>query len=334
MKKVVAAILCIVLAMSMLTGCQRGSGDTQTTKAPENGTTGSQNEGTTGAEESTAAKEIAVDHFAGTTIKVVVVKKNGDSCTDWNEKEIFKLAEEATGIHVEWEVIDPGVSKDKIAVMLMDKEQPDLYLGALDEATLSANLDLFYDLSEEGLLETYAPTIVDLYDSNKYAWNSIKWEDGSIRSLLTSGMSDADTYQSPLIINTEWLQKIGKEIPTTADELYEVLVAFRDGDMDGDGDTKDEIPLSFCNGFWDGDLLMHANAFGIASNEGWEAKDHYKALKDGKVISTVDKENYRAFLEFYHKLYAEGLLDAEGFSQTSDQYTTKRKEAQIGVLVS
>ena len=328
--KIVAVMLSAVMAVSVLAGCGQEN-------TPASSTESNQSEvstASTDAVEETEPKEIAVDHFAGTTIKIAVVKKENDTCNDWNEKEIFKLAEEATGIHVEWTLIDAGVSADKVAVMLMGDDQPDVYLGALDENTLSANLDLFYDLSEEGLLETYAPKVVEIYDANPYAWDAVKWQDGSIRTLLTGAMTDADTFSSPLIINTEWLKKIGKEIPKTADELYEVLVAFRDGDMDGDGDTTDEIPLSFCSGFWDGDIMMHANPFGIASNNTEVAEDHYKSIKDGKVVSTVDTDNYRAFLEFYHKLYAEGLLDVEGFSQTADQYKAKRKELSIGVLVA
>jgi len=330
--KVVAAILCIALLASLMTGCQPGTGNVETTKAPAKESTESQDVETT--ESGTEAKEIAVDHFAGTTIKIVVVKKAKDTCTDWNEKEIFKLAEAATGIHVEWTVIDPSVSKDRIAVMLMGDDQPDVYLGALDENTLSANLDLFYDLSEEGLLETYAPKIVEDYNSVEGAWSAIKWMDGSIRSLLTGTMvsSVGDYITSPLTINTEWLNKIGKTIPTTADELYEVLVAFRDGDMDGDGNPNNEIPMSFCNNFWQSNFMLLANPFGIGGNSSWEPQYSYKNIKDGKVVSTVDTDNYRAFLEFYHKLYAEGLLDVEGFSQTSDQYVAKMNERVVGVM--
>lgn len=333
--KVVALALSIMMAASMLTGC--GS-DKEPVASSSSESLSSQEKqsvetSTSGAEKETEPKEIAVDHFAGTTLKIVAVKRSGDTCNDWNEKEIFQLAEEATGIHVEWTLIDPTVSSDKIAVMLMGNDQPDVYIGALDESILATNLDLFYDLSEEGLLETYAPKVVETYDANEYAWDAITWYDGSIRTLLTGGMGGDDTFASPLAINTDWLQKIGKDVPTTADELYEVLVAFRDGDMDDDGDTTDEIPLSFCNGFWDGDIMMHANAFGIASNNMDATEDHYKSLKDGKVVSTVDTDNYRAFLEFYHKLYAEGLLDPEGFSQTSDQYKAKRNEKNVGVLL-
>ena len=336
--KVVALMLSIVMAASVMAGC--GSNENEVASTSESASGQEEQEGvsseTESADEETDPKEIAVDHFAGTTIEIAVVKKADDTCNDWNEKEIFKLAEEATGIHVEWTLIDASASTDKIAVMLMGDDQPDVYMGALDENTLASNLDLFYDLSEEGLLETWAPKVVEDYNSVENAWGAIKWADGSIRSLITGGLgSDLGSYiASPLVINTEWLAKIGKDVPTTADELYEVLVAFRDGDMDGDGDTTNEIPLTFCNGNWEGDLMMHANAFGIGGNSSWRPETHYKNIEDGKVVSTVDTDNYRAFLEFYHKLYAEGLLDAEGFSQTSDQYSAKRTEKVVGVMGS
>ena len=44
------------------------------------------------------------------------------------------------------------------------------------------------------------------------------------------------------ITNTEWLDRLGMEMPTTLDEFYNMLVAFRDEDANGDGDPTNEIP--------------------------------------------------------------------------------------------
>ena len=49
-------------------------------------------------------------------------------------------------------------------------------------------------------------------------------------------------------INATWIEQLGMEAPTTADELYAVLEGFRDEDMNGNGDTTDEIPLSWSKG--------------------------------------------------------------------------------------
>ena len=42
-------------------------------------------------------------------------------------------------------------------------------------------------------------------------------------------------------INTKWLEAVGMEMPTTVDELHDVLVAFKDKDPNGNGQA-DEIP--------------------------------------------------------------------------------------------
>lgn len=333
-KKVVALVLLAAMTVSSLAGC--GAKD-EASNSTEQGTQVAEFTTETESAESSeaAAEEIAEDHFAGTTITIAVKRKNGDESKSWNEKEIIKMAEEATGIHVEWIELDQTSANEKIAAMLMGDDQPDAYLGCLDQATLSNNLDLFYDLSEEGLLEKWAPDIVEDYNEDD-VWDTIVWPDGAIRGLITGNMvSSADSWgASYLAINQEWLDKLELPVPTTAEELYNTLVAFRDNDMDGDGDPTNEIPLTFCSGNWEGDIMLHANPFGIGGNEIWQAKYAYKNIENGQVVSTVDTDNFRAFLEFYHKLTEEGLLDLEGFSQTSDQYSAKRKEKIAGVFTT
>ena len=326
MKKILAFILALVMLGSLIVGCTPAADPTDDPKQ----TTGSS------SNESTGMEELAVDHFKGTTIKIAVLKKEGDTSDDYGAKEIFKMAEEATGIKVEWIVVEPATVQDKLAAMLMSDEQPDAYLGffATNEQVLANNLEKFYDLSEEGLMETYAPKVKADYDSFPTLWQSVTWGDGSIRGLVTGGSVPATPGTGGTsfhVINEEWLKKAGKEVPTTADELYEVLKYFKENDMDGDGDPTNEIPMSFANGYSQADLMMYAANFGIAGNYTWQAHDHYKNIKDGKVVSTLDTENYRAFLEFFHKLYSEGLLDQTGFSQTADQYNAKLKEKIVGV---
>ena len=50
-------------------------------------------------------------------------------------------------------------------------------------------------------------------------------------------------HESHWFINKTWLDKLNLEIPKTVDELTNVLRAFRDNDMNGNGE-KDEIPMS------------------------------------------------------------------------------------------
>ncbi len=103
-------------------------------------------------------------------------------------------------------------------------------------------------------------------------------------------------------INTVWLEKLNLKAPTTIDELYDVLVAFRDRDPNGNG-KKDEIPMMG---------LTHTLGRGI---------DHYLfnafiqyaparkvMIEDGKAFSPYDQDEYRQALIFINKLVKEGLL--------------------------
>ena len=82
-------------------------------------------------------------------------------------------------------------------------------------------------------------------------------------------------------INKAWLDQLGLEVPTTTEELYEVLCAFRDNDMNGNGDTTDEIPLELCEKNWAAYVINFANPWGIAGNND---VDYWYKIEDGKVL--------------------------------------------------
>ena len=93
-------------------------------------------------------------------------------------------------------------------------------------------------------------------------------------------------------------------------------VAVRDGDPNGNG-QKDEIALEFCENDWCTHILEYAGFWGFTK---------YYKTEDGKFIATPLTDDFRAFLEYFHKLAQEGLLDVEGFSQTNQQWQTKAKD--------
>ena len=68
--------------------------------------------------------------------------------------------------------------------------------------------------------------------------------DGNIYSLPNVDGSLHVQYNMKLWINTTWLENLGLEMPTTTEEFYDVLKAFKEQDANGNGDPDDEIPLS------------------------------------------------------------------------------------------
>lgn len=316
--KAMGAILSTAMVLSMLAGCGTTDSTTETSTATTGTTTGE-----------TAASTIAATETDTTpiTFKIAVTKHALSKCDDFNDMLAFQMAEEATGVHIEWIYVEDGAG-EKVNTMLT-ADMPDAFWGLLNENQIATSIDSFMDIS--GMLEQYAPHVYA--DYNKMQSNGmdmLKWPDGSIRSLLTGPEVDyAGDGEAIQFINKEWLDQLNLEVPTTVDELYDVLCAFRDNDMNGNGDKTDEIPIELAESNWAGHVLNMSNPWGIAA---WNSKDinYYYKLQDGKVLPTVNTQEYRSYLEYMHKLVADGLMDKECFTQTNDQYYAKVKSGRVG----
>jgi len=283
--------------------------------------------------DASVAGEIPVDYFKGTTLEIAVAKQINDLSEDFNEKPIIKRATEQTGINIKWTLVDDAAVGERTAAMLASGELPDAMLGMIGTGDLVKNAEMFYDLSQDGLLETYCPDVLEHYEkAGQEVMSMLTMKDGSIRSLVTgSGASYGTAPFAAWWINKAWLDQLGLEVPKTGDDLYDVLCAFRDNDMNGNG-KEDEIPLAFCNQDYTAIFMNFADMFGIAGANDDPTTYYYK-IRDGKVSPTLNTDEFKAFLEYCNKLVSEGLMDAEGFSQTWDQYTAKQAEGRIGMFM-
>ena len=97
-------------------------------------------------------------------------------------------------------------------------------------------------------------------------------------------------------------------MPTDMESLKQVLIAFRHKDPN-QNNKKDEIPLGFL-GPWE--LKFLSSAFGVVAND----YNIYLA-DDGTVHFWPDEDSFFELAAWLKELYAEGLLDPDGF-YTSD----------------
>ena len=85
----------------------------------------------------------------------------------------------------------------------------------------------------------YAPNLSALIEQDDAIRKGITMPDGHIYSCPQLNKTEGNLIHH-YWINKTWLDNLGLEAPTTVDELYDVLVAFRDNDPNGNG-QKDEI---------------------------------------------------------------------------------------------
>ncbi|MBR2662051.1 MAG: extracellular solute-binding protein [Clostridia bacterium] len=243
----------------------------------------------------------------------------------WENNLFFRRMQEKTGVSFELrQYTDKDRWTERKGELLAGQNLPDV----LFKAELGSNevRDLYlngYIIDLKPYLETYAPDLWKLLQDHPEWEKAITMPDGAIPALPA-----INTLQNndAMWINTSWLKRLKLEMPTTADELTEVLRRFKNDDPNGNY-QQDEVPLAFL-GMWELRFLGHA--FGIIDN------DYYVSEKDGVVTSSLTTDENRAFLTWLHQLWTEGLLDRNGFSTTDTlrQITDEKAAVPYGVIMT
>jgi putative aldouronate transport system substrate-binding protein len=135
------------------------------------------------------------------------------------------------------------------------------------------------------------------------------------------------------MINKAWLDDLGLAVPTTLEELHDVLVAFKENDMSAKyygNDAGSTIPMStgFDQWCW-GQNVFYAG-FGFTNWINDVCMD-LTVNADGVVNFVCDDDNYRAAITYFHDWYANGLMDLEMFSQDTNQLIAKVSGGRVGV---
>ena len=243
----------------------------------------------------------------------------------WDSNLFFARMQENTGISFQFrQNTDFEKWEQRKQEIAEGEDLPDVLFKA--ELSASEVRDLYRDgriIDLAPYLETYAPDLWKLLEEHPEWKKAITLDDGAIPALPA-----INTLQNndAMWINAAWLKKLKIEAPTTAEELTDVLRAFKDNDPNGNY-QQDEIPLTFI-GMWELRFLGHA--FGIIDN------DWYVTEKDGTVTSSLTTEENRAFLTWLHQLWEEGLLDRSGFSNADSlrQITDENKAIPYGLILS
>ncbi len=154
------------------------------------------------------------------------------------------------------------------------------------------------------LIDKNAPNIKKFLDSRPDVRKYLTSADGKIYyvSFVPDGAASTGWF-----IRQDWLDKLGLKKPTTADEYYSVLKAFRDNDPNGNG-KKDEIPY------------FNRQSFGVYSLLNlWDAGTGYKVdPKTDTVVYDPINPTYKTGMTNLAKWYGEGLIDKEIFTRKGD----------------
>ncbi len=261
-------------------------------------------------------------------ITIRVMGPHGNTL-DWSKTFAFQELTRRMNIQFDITTFDTDAWDTQFTLMLAENDLPDLFLQCnMNKSDINKYGDegYFLDLSE---YLDIMPNFVAFCEAHPDFAAYSATADGKIYSINRC----RDTIQSRQLshnwIKKSWLENVGMEPPTTIDELYDVLVAFKEQDANGNGDPNDEIPASWTFHGQSGQRVefMLRAAFGIYSVS---HNTMFDTDQDGKVFLYETTQNYRDYLTWLRKLYAEKLLDQEAFIQTTDEFRAKAKADTLG----
>lgn len=241
-----------------------------------------------------------------------------------NDMWVFDFIREELGIDFTVNSVDMAAWNEKLGLTFATGDLPDMFLASLSasDVIMYGGQGFLLDIRE--LVEQYAPNIMEVFEVSPEALAAHLTPDGHMYGLRYLSLQRRELSRARSYINSAWLEALDLEMPTTVDALYDVLKAFKEGDPNGNGEA-DEIPMG---GLSSNDSLSMKlpilSAFGFVST-GIQLGD------DGKVFYVPVHENYKEYLAYMKKLYQDGLLDEEYFSQTNDQNNAKLASGLYGL---
>lgn len=295
-KKLFQMILAAMLAFS-LAACNSGTTSSLSTSSGGSSTVSSDAASQPEEENSSEVKELKILRSYATT-------------TEDDTNSINALSE-GTGYTLTFNFLPEKNGLDKLNLMFSsgDMEYDYIMLGVSDEEKSA-----FASYAEKGLLTDISGMLEDypnLSAVDPLCFDALKVGD-KIYGIGSTGLPISKTAN---FIRMDWLEALDMEVPTTREELYNTLKAFKEQDPGGNG--ADNIPFCASNGW----VTAITSTYGIV----YPYED-----RDGKIVDTRTLPEFKEYLTFMNQLYEEGLLDQDFPINTAANLHEKVASGKVG----
>lgn len=330
-KKLVAMLLTAAMVCTTLAGC--GSKDSGGGSSSD-GSSSSDSSGSDTKEEYVPAEVDADGKVNGIMYKEgLPIVDEGDYtfsifCDDSSSTGEFYMMDEfkkQTNVDVDLRIFAYENATERMNLDLNSGDYADVIGGWIlsDSMILTYGVEQGIFIPLEDIFEEYCPNISAILDLPGVR-EEMTAPDGHIYT-IPYVCDDVTVNYSPWI-NTRWLDTVGMEMPTTTDEFEAVLKAFKEQDANGNGDASDEIPFSTDPN--NKHLEAMAGYFGLPMDK------YGFTVENGETVFAAKSNTYREFLSWFNKLYEQGLVDPEIFTQDSATWEGKGNRDLYGVSIA
>jgi len=271
--------------------------------------------------------------------KVITIFGEEGGQMDLNTNSFTLLMEEKFDVDIQFETAgyESGAANEARQVSLVGGGLPEAYMlvpwaSQFNKAELQRYGDQGVILPLNDLIDKYAPNIADALAAEPGFESLATAPDGTIWGLPQWNDCYHCSYPYKFWINTEWLTTLGLDTPTTPDEFFDVMMAFKTGDPNGNG-VADEIPITGSAQWSVVPYIMNAfisNSFNTGA--GANGQPVSLGLEGDTVQVQAMQDGWREGLKFLNKLWAAGLIDPAAFSQGDDTMQGSGNNAEAVIL--
>ncbi len=257
------------------------------------------------------------------------------SALDYNDMKIMQDLYDQTGVTVNWENVSESVySQQKSLIFGNAENRPDaIYHAGMGSGEIIkyAKRKVLVPISD---YLDYMPNFKKILEERPDIERQlINIEDGKIYSLPRIEEMGLLEFPNLLFLNVEWTREaiaagavdglsesdLVDGLTLDSDQMAQILTYFRDNDMNGNGKTDDERPLSFVYNNWQGNQCDLYGMFGLNDNL------EHRVVVDGNVTYTVTDDRFREATNFIANWVEQGLIDKVSFEQSQDNFLANGK---------
>lgn len=284
-----------------------------------------------GAAEATVA-EAGQFPIVDEKITLRVMTGANPSVEDFDTNEFTKYFEELTNIHVEWEIVPTSTVTEKLNLALASGDLPDVIM------TMNVTPEQQALYGEQGVLlplndyiEKYGVNTKKMFEESPLVESTITSADGNIYALPAPNECYHCSMRQKLWIYEPWLEKLNLDMPTTTEEFYEVLKAFKTKDPNGNG-IADEIPFSGAPQVNQGSTLTTSVENFLMNSFTYAPFTRIYVNDEGKVDVPFNKDGWKQGLTYLNRLYSEGLMDPQALTRDAAQLVQLGENPDVPIL--
>jgi putative aldouronate transport system substrate-binding protein len=309
MKKLMVAILGLVMAVSVFAGGNSAQGPARSgTTTPLEG----------GGSRKYASLPFATDGRTSMTLFIGGIGGQVNSY-EYADNTMTKKVVDDTGVMLNFVAASSADSITRLNLLLNSGDYPDVIINygpnlGKDAVEYYASQGIFTPLDGYNL-QAY-PNIGQAFKEYPALFEVLRGSDGKIYSTPYVNDCIQCIYQEGRgWYYMPWARDNNRKLPATIDEFADYLRWIRDNDLNGNGDKNDEIPLTFGMSDLRNFISYFAKAYMPWSNNGL-------VLYDGVVTEQYRLNEFREVLKYIAGLYKEGLIKEDSFTMTTEQLQT------------